>query len=201
MGTFALNSIEMGMVKDAEWILAKNRIIGKVYDLFGALQEAMAAVPAIAGRPEGQGQPAKISRGEQYMGLPYVMLDYPRSFSRERIFACRTFFWWGRFFSLTLHLAGEPLEGQRARLLRLQEPLAEAGWRVCVHDDPWQHHFGNDNYRTIRSLAPAQWEQLVQKTPFVKLAKQYDLEEWGNMTAIAVAEYAALLEMLKGETD
>ncbi len=34
------------------------------------------------------------------------MLDYPRAFGRDSIFACRTFFWWGRFFSLTLHLAG-----------------------------------------------------------------------------------------------
>ncbi|MBO9152342.1 hypothetical protein ACFOTA_09000 [Chitinophaga sp. GCM10012297] len=201
MGTFELNSIEMGMVRDAEWILVKNRIIDKVYGLFGALQQAMAADPVIARLPEAQAQPAKISRGEQYLGLPYVILDYPRSFSRERIFACRTFFWWGRFFSLTLHLAGESLDAHRERLLRLQGALAEAGWHVCVHDDPWQHHFGEDNYRTVRSLTPAQWEQLMRQTFFVKLAKQYDLEEWGNMTAIAVAEYAALLEMLKGGTD
>ena len=40
----------------------------------------------------------KISRGEQYLGLPYVMLDYPRIFSKENVFAIRTFFWWGNYF-------------------------------------------------------------------------------------------------------
>ena len=197
MGTFELNGKEMSMVQDAEWILVKNRIIEKVYGLFGALQQAMAAAPQVTVLPEAQAQPPKISRGEQYEGLPYVMLDYPRSFSRESIFACRTFFWWGRFFSLTLHLAGGSLEAYRPRILRMQGALAEAGWYACVHDDPWQHHFGDDNYRSAQSLTPSQWEQMAER-PFVKFAKRYDLEDWGKMIPVAVAQYAALLDMLKG---
>jgi hypothetical protein len=198
MGTFELNSREMEMVRDADWLLTKNRIIDKVYGLFGALQETMAAAPVIRAVAEETLQPPKISRGEQYQGLPYVMLDYPRAFSRESIFACRTFFWWGRFFSITLHLAGEALEGYRERLYVLQSRLSDAGWYACVQDDPWQHHFGRDNFRTAGSFTPAQWGSLVQK-PFVKLAKQYDLEEWGRIVPAAADEYAALLELLKGE--
>ena len=197
MGTFELNGKEMSMVRDAEWLLVKNRIIEKVYALFGALQQAMAGAPQVSAMPEANAQPPKISKGEQYEGLPYVMLDYPRSFSRGSIFACRTFFWWGRFFSLTLHLAGDSLNTYRARLLQMQDWLAEAGWYVCVHDDPWQHHFGGDNYRDVRSLTPSQWAQLAER-PFVKFAKRYDLEEWGKMIPVAVAQYAALLDMLKG---
>ncbi|WP_346317568.1 hypothetical protein [Chitinophaga sp. YIM B06452] len=198
MSTFELDNREMEMVRDADWLLTKNRIIDKVYGLFGALQETMVAVPVIRAAAEVTMQPPKISRGEQYLGLPYVMLDYPRSFSRERIFACRTFFWWGRFFSITLHLAGEALAAHREQLHDLQGRLADAGWQACVQDDPWQHHFGPDNFRTARSFTPAQWNSLVQK-PFVKLAKQYDLEEWGRIVPVAAAEYAALLELLKGE--
>ena len=60
---------------------------------------------------EKYGSP-KISKGENYRGLPYVMLDYPRLFGREEVLAIRTFFWWGHGFSVTLHLKG----GYRERI-------------------------------------------------------------------------------------
>ena len=40
----------------------------------------------------------RISRGEQYQRLPWVMLDYPRIFGKEDIFAIRTFFLVGKLF-------------------------------------------------------------------------------------------------------
>lgn len=194
MDHYKLNTIEQSTVLDADFILRKNRIIEKVFGLFGALQEAMAAQPVIAGLQLPGGQPPKISRGEQYRGLPYVILDYPRQFSREDIFACRTFFWWGRFFSITLHLAGASLEQYRRQLGGLQESLS--GWSVCVQDDPWEHHFEEENYRATTSLTAAQWRGLMQGT-FIKLARKYDLQEWENLLSTAVADYTALLHMLK----
>ena len=49
----------------------------------------------------------KISKGENYKGLPWLVLDYPRYFNKEDIFAIRTLFWWGNFFSITLHISGK----------------------------------------------------------------------------------------------
>lgn len=199
MNEYELTAGEMALAADAEVILTKNRVIDKVYALFGALQSAMEADVVIGGCAPGGAQPAKISRGEQYLGLPYVMLDYPRAFGRESIFACRTLFWWGRFFSLTLHLAGEELERRRAALTGMHERLASAGWYVCVNDDPWQHHFGEDNYRAIASLAQTQWEDVLQK-PFVKIAKQCKLTDWGKIIPFAADEYATLLGWVGGSS-
>lgn len=199
MEDYQLTAAELALVADAEWMLTKNRVIGKVYALFGALQTAMAADPVIGGySPEGE-QPPKISRGEQYGGLPYVMLDYPRAFGRESIFACRTFFWWGRFFSFTLHLAGEALERRREVLTGMRTRLTAAGWHVCVNVDPWQHHFGEDNYRAVASLSQAEWESILRK-PFVKIAKQCKLTDWENIMPFAADQYAALLGWLGGSS-
>ena len=52
----------------------------------------------------------KIFRGENYLGLPYLVLDYPKHFSKDSIHAFRTMFWWGNFFSFTMHLQGKALE-------------------------------------------------------------------------------------------
>ena len=48
----------------------------------------------------------KITRGENYQLLPYVILDYPRCFQKEQVFAIRTMFWWGKGISITLHVSG-----------------------------------------------------------------------------------------------
>lgn len=193
MEAYKLNTIEQSTVLDADFLLRKNRIIEKVFLLFGALQKAMEAEPAIAGLQLPEGQPAKISKGEQYQGLPYVVLDYPRQFGRDDIFACRSFFWWGRFFSITLHLAGASLDAYRARLAGLQQQLGN--WHVCVQENPWEHHFEADNYRAAGSLSGGEWEGLMQGA-FVKLARKYALEDWENIISNAVADYTALLKML-----
>lgn len=198
METWHLDPEEQRIVTDAEWILRKNNVIQKAYHLFAALQQAMAANAVIASFPGEGAQPPKISRGEQYLGLPYVVLDYPRLFHKEEIFACRTFFWWGRFFSITLHLADAQLERYRAKLLPLQAALAQQDWHICINDDPWQHHFENDNYRHAASVTPEEWALLVGQRSFVKLSRQFNVLTWEKIIPDAVAGYAALLGMLNG---
>ncbi|MFX8895293.1 hypothetical protein ABTM96_19365, partial [Acinetobacter baumannii] len=91
---------------------------------------------------------AKISRGEHYEGLPWVMIDYPRYFKKNHFFAIRTFFWWGNFFSLTLQLKGKyqlGFQGSNFETLK-------ADWFICVNEDEWQHHFRQDNYVKLTAL-------------------------------------------------
>src|SRR3982750_1106316 len=105
-----LSNAELLLVCDEQFILTKNSIINKVYQLFGALSENF--IEQAKSKPEifpveVSGTSPKIFRGENYRNLPYVLLDYPRFFSREKTFAIRCFFWWGNLFSITLHIAGE----------------------------------------------------------------------------------------------
>src|ERR1035437_5181109 len=55
----------------------------------------------------------KIFMGENYLNHPYIVLDYPKFFSKESISSFRTTFWWGNFFSFTMHLQGKALEKRR----------------------------------------------------------------------------------------
>ncbi len=103
-----LSEEEWRLVQNSAWILTKHAVIGKVYDLFGQLSQRMqlsleqgSSLP-----PEVLRHGPKISKGEQYERMPWVVLDYPRCFGREDVFAIRSFFWWGHYFSSTLHLKG-----------------------------------------------------------------------------------------------
>src|ERR1700733_538931 len=110
MSKIQLSEEEMQLVSNSEWILTKHRVIEKVYQLFGNLSTKMQLYLQGNGQllaPEILQLPAKISKGEHYEAMPYVVLDYPRLFSKENVFAIRTFFWWGNYFSITLHLKGK----------------------------------------------------------------------------------------------
>ena len=78
-----LSAVEMDLVNNTGWIIAKHDIIKKVYVLFGDLTELMRWELEKTDNilPEKvNAKNAKISRGENYKLLPYVMLDYPAVF-------------------------------------------------------------------------------------------------------------------------
>ena len=75
----SLSAFEYQLVTDESFILTKNTIIQKVYTLFGNLSDDYHAL--LLRIPDSPSP--KISKGENYKGLPYVMLDHPRIFSQD----------------------------------------------------------------------------------------------------------------------
>src|SRR5471030_2477872 len=93
-----LSPKEQELVLNTDWILTKNAVIQKVYALFGLLSasyQTMMETCPVPNREEVLLRSPKISKGEQYEGLPWVMLDYPRHYLAADSFGIRTFFWWG----------------------------------------------------------------------------------------------------------
>ena len=173
MANVKLSQAEMELVTNAEIILTKNRIIEKVYELFGNLSEQYKMIVVKSNLPEEViSISPKISKGEYYENLPWVMLDYPRYFKEKDFFGIRTFFWWGNFFSITLHLKGK----YREQLEILNSKFQIDDWFICVNEDEWQHHFGADNYLPLFSLTQEQMEKL----PFIKLAAKISLQNWSE---------------------
>ena len=53
-------------------------------------------------------------------------------------------FWWGNFFSLTLHLSGDYKKKWEAEIAAGFTTLKENNFSCCVNDDQWQHDFERD---------------------------------------------------------
>ncbi|MET6998495.1 hypothetical protein [Chitinophaga defluvii] len=203
MENFLLTPAEQEVAYDANWIYLKNSIIEKVMLLMGRLQTELATHAAAAGFPFPENcleQGAKISKGERYQELPYVILDFPRYFSKERIFAFRTMFWWGHYFSCTLHLAGEIKTAYHAALVAGYPLLAANDFQVYTQEDPWYHDFENGNYRPVGTFTVDKWEAMVYRQDFIKLAKPFALNRWEKIIPDVAAAYAALLALLQYKT-
>jgi hypothetical protein len=178
-----LSSSEMDLVLNADWLLTKNSIIGKVYGIFGEVAE----------RVRGDlGPSPKIARGENYQGLPWVMLDYPRMFGKEDTFAVRTFFWWGHFFSITLHLKGSYLQQYRQRILDHLSLLEKNDFHIGVSEEEWRHEFTADNYAAVKELGQERVKEMLGAARFCKLSVKISLEEWSSVNNILYAMYEVI---------
>src|SRR5262245_6287586 len=147
-----LSEKEMDLLTNADWILTKNGLMHKVRRLLETLLEQQGNILQQAGQelpaPAFNISP-KISKGENYLGLPYLILDQPKVFGKKNIFAIRTMFWWGNYFSTTLHLSGLYKNEYSSRLIFSRSALLKNGFYVCIHPEEWVHHFEKDNYLPI----------------------------------------------------
>jgi hypothetical protein len=194
MANVKLSAAELELVCNAEIILTKNNIIKTVYDLFGELSifyinevnkhESLNKVISSV--------PPKISRGENYEGLPWVMLDYPRYFARNDEFAIRTYFWWGNFCSITLQISGGFREKYQTVLKKIDKSIETEGWFVCCNEDKWQHHFREDNYKPVSSFS----EEEIERLTFIKLAKKIPLNQWDSIEIFLKENFTSILDLL-----
>jgi hypothetical protein len=196
-----LSQQEMDLVNNADWILTKNGIILKVRHLLADLQRHQQdhleslqfPLPSEILKPS-----SKISKGENYRGLPYLMLDYPRSFDRKDIFAIRTMFWWGNFFSLTLHLSGKHQIFFSQQIINGFDLLREKGFFVCVQEEQWEHHFEQYNYLPVGNWDKKDFEERIRNGAFIKLANKIPLKQWDQAPEILLANFQQLILVLTG---
>jgi hypothetical protein len=188
-----LSATELDLVTNADVLLTKNKIIGKVITAFGALASDMQIAVTASHLPQTVlSSTPKIARGENYLGLPWVMLDYPRVFAKQDVFAIRTFFWWGNCVSVTLQLSGMYQQQFQTRLLG-QLTVNDNEWLLCCNtQDAWQHHFEASNYKPFSQFS----EQELSQLPFIKLAKKIPLQEWDNINDFVTLTFKSLLQLL-----
>ena len=192
-----LSAFEIELVTNTEWIFAKQLIIEKVYHLFGRLNEDFKKIIGEEKNffiPELQKKNGKISKGENYKGLPYIILDYPALFSKENIFAVRTLFWWGNYFSISLHLSGKYLQHLR-QSQSVFSFLQDNDFSVCINENEWQHDFEESNYVNISKLNLEEINKIFEK-PFFKIAQKIDLQEWDKVAIFLTGIFKKLIDFI-----
>jgi len=196
-----LSAKEAELVVNADWILTKNHILQKAKWLLedlqleqqGFLKQYSSLLP-----PEVMAIPPKISKGENYKGLPYLVLDHPRFFGKEDHFAIRSMFWWGNFFSITLHVSGGYREKYKNKIQKSFTLLKEENFFIAVSDDQWEHHFETANYLPLKEMNDAEFENYISNKEFIKLAKPIPLGQWDSAGDILFTSFRQLIQWLSG---
>lgn len=192
-----LSSEERQLLLDERFILTKRRILQKTEQLFGHLSEVFRE-KIVERKMEGEvfmRLTPKIARGENYLELPWVMMDYPRLFTKTDVCAIRCFFWWGNYCSITLHVSGIYQERFQDSIIELLQREKDSGWLFSIGDDPWQHVIDDNHYRSAEYLE----QSLIKITsnPFLKVTKKIPLDQWDLLDDFFASNYSELLSVLK----
>jgi hypothetical protein len=186
---------ELQVIHDSEFLQTKSRAISKVQDLLMDVRSELRKSFNQAGLEnilEDTQLSGKISKGENYRGLPYLVLDYPAIFRKDDVFAFRTMFWWGNFYSSTLHLQGSFLERFRKQIVKNVDLLGELELNLCVNDTPWEYHYESDNYRPLSSDDL----DILSNHYFLKISRRFELESWQSLPDEVVRLFSKLMTML-----
>jgi hypothetical protein len=194
-----LSPKEAELVANADWILTKNEILQKAKYILENLQaEAQlflntndTLLPA-----EVMAVPPKISKGENYKGLPYLVLDYPRFFGKNDHLAIRAMFWWGNFFSITLHLSGSYKKMYETRLEDSFTLLKDEFYFIGISNDQWEHHFEKSNYLSLKEMNDTEFKNYISSKEFIKLAKKIPLEQWNNAGDILFTSFCKMVRWM-----
>lgn len=200
-----LSQEEMDLISRTDWILTKNRLIQKIQDYLGQLCEVQKNAWSKSRRvlpAEVVKIPSKISRGENYQGLPWLMLDYPRYFTTNDQLAIRTFFWWGDSISVILHTQGIYKQQWAPLIMQHKNKLAAANWLLCTGEDPWAHHYHPDNYKALASIGQTQLQEIADSRSFLKIAWRLPFPEAAENRSLLEEAYIMLVNLWEtGPTD
>jgi hypothetical protein len=196
-----LSEDELLMMQNSDWILTKNGIIEKINQGFSSMavqmQQTIACRQSVFDNDIILSSP-KISRGEKYQGLPYVILDYPRIFGKENVLAIRTLFWWGNYYSITLHLKGRWQHQVANKIIASSRQLREHSFFMSLSGDEWNHDLQNEDYIGMQNISEEELEKKLAGTPFFKLAARVAIAPWATMEKKLFGLFLYLLQLMEG---
>ncbi|NND09166.1 MAG: hypothetical protein HKN87_22575 [Saprospiraceae bacterium] len=190
-----LTRFELALISDANLLTAKRIALEKIQAILQQTKQLLeeALTTSTLSLPMGENVYAgKISRGENYRGLPYLILDFPAYFEHEDVYAFRTMFWWGHFFSVTLHLQGQYWLQHQQSVFNNFDALLGKHYFIAIGSTPWEYHYNEDNY----VLLTGQHRDLLGELPFLKISKQIPLDQSMEVTSSATEFFSNMAEAL-----
>lgn len=188
---------EVDVLANKDFLLLKSSVSEKVTAYLADIERALHQEIKASDFPFPKGtflRAGKISKGENYRLLPYFILDYPRLFSNKQVFAFRSMVWWGNHFSCTLHLSGPILDDFRSALL--QNLPKNPDLYFCVNSQPWEYHYGRENYRQIKDLTTENIVHQLEQNHFVKISNFIAVSEWDRFKSFTLKSFARFLQCL-----
>ena len=180
-----LTTDEINLVNDSRFLLEKRKILKKISYGLGEVEITLKELINQGGYhfPEGTlTKSGKISRGENYKGLPYLVLDFPRYSENEQIFIFRTMFWWGNYFLCLLitQNCGYTINAN------------EAGSNLLINlgESPWDYDIAGSDWAPLNSL------EHPPNHPFLALGSTLSLDRMDELPNTSKTTFQTIMTFM-----
>ncbi|MEY2830235.1 MAG: hypothetical protein RIQ33_2093 [Bacteroidota bacterium] len=137
----------------------------------------------------------KISKGENYLNLPWVMADYPAYFDAENIFAYRMFYLWGTEINFFMLLKGDFLKHYQPTILSQIKNNIFENIFIYMGDDAWKHTI-DEPYQPIKQIKIEQIIAQINSYGFLKLAVNYSPDQINNIENLGFEAWQLYYKLL-----
>lgn len=186
-----LTKAEFDLVSRTDYPKMKQRIMRKTvqrFDALGCLMKDAVELPA------GIAPSFKTTRGENYRGLPYAVLDFPQIKGNGFTLCCRTMFWWGRYCSLNVIIRSDAVD--IAELAQKLKASSLKKVRILTGDDLWQQDLDHADFTKLKELDEAALAELLKGREYIKISRKVSLRKWKELEVRSLEFYRAVLGLL-----
>ncbi|MCI0526811.1 MAG: hypothetical protein L0Y56_05065 [Nitrospira sp.] len=163
---------DLDFMRNGEFFDRKEEITKRVQALLVDLQQALKihihpkelCAPEHTDFVHGQ-----LVRGERFHQRPYVYLDFPKFFSRQAMFAYRSFFWWGWDFVFAFILSGPYLDLYKKNLVKHLDRLAGKDFYLSLAADPWEWRKTRPETLALTGQSPQEIREILSGMEFLKI--------------------------------
>lgn len=195
-----LSKEEIDILKQQQFFRTKRNITQKLFLEMNEVKEEIIQTVSMQQLqfPSGTDyMSGKISQGENYLGFPYIMFDFPRLFEKESITAFRTMVWWGNFAGCHWLLSGRPLNFALEKLMQHLNFFKKNEVFICVNASPWHHHFNSDNYVKLSDYSKQELLKMATEHPFLKLGRKLSLQKINHLVPFATESFKIFSTLLE----
>ncbi len=132
----------------------------------------------------------KVTKGENYKRLPYVVVDCPQLSGPHLPLACRTLFWWGYGFSFNLIIPQAMLANDAADSLSKLED-----W-ILIGDHLWENEIDDAYYKQGLTQTAHYWKEHISNQTYVRIACMHGLHQYERINEMAVKWYGDRIKNL-----
>ena len=176
-----LSPRELRVLGDESFFHTKVEVTHKIYSMFSLLiNKIQSSVPHQNFKYPEQTDLSlgKISKGENYKSLPYIVVDFPRYFKKPDMLVYRAMLWWGKYFIFTLHLSGSCATEHKAAFLENYTKLNPKNTFFCISKKQWEHAITKRDYKRVDKLTRDEIEACIEANGFIKISRKLSLKNY-----------------------
>lgn len=136
----------------------------------------------------------KISKGENYQGYPYIILDNPRLFNQHSILVYRTMILYGHYASCHLQIHGDFLNQYKNSIYYNLKNFSDGNYYIPNGPSPWIYHLEDGGFDKLNMTLSM---NDLFKHSFFKISSFLPISEIENLPDLSSLTFEKCLTLLQ----